>query len=109
VHGRDPLWERAMPDGAPAHITGLASDTREVLVTSVIDARPDHRAEFPQPTIWPFLAAVATTVMFIASIFTPWAVVWGAIPIAITLIAWFWPSKEETEESRVHERKPVLR
>ena len=35
--------------------------------------------------------ALATTAMFIGSIFTPWAVVWGSIPIFITMTAWFWP------------------
>jgi cytochrome c oxidase subunit 1 len=39
------------------------------------------------------LAALATTAMFIGSIFTPWAVIVGAIPIGITLIGWFWPSE----------------
>src|SRR4029079_19041852 len=107
VHGRSPMWEIGQPDGAPSHVTGLASDEREVLVTSVLEARPDHRARFPMPTIWPFLAAIATTVMFIASIFTPWAVVWGSIPIAIALIAWFWPSQAETEQSRAAEKRPA--
>jgi cytochrome c oxidase subunit 1 len=29
--------------------------------------------------------------MFVTSIFSPWAVVVGAIPIAIALTAWLWP------------------
>jgi cytochrome c oxidase subunit 1 len=29
--------------------------------------------------------------MLIASIFSPWAVLWGAIPIGLALIGWFWP------------------
>jgi serine/threonine-protein kinase len=52
------------------------------------------------------VAAVATTVMFVSSIFTPWAVVWGTIPIAIALIAWFWPTREETEKHKRVERTP---
>ena len=40
---------------------------------------------------------VATTVMLVGSIFTPWAVVWGTPPIAVTLIGWFWP-KDEKED-----------
>jgi cytochrome c oxidase subunit 1 len=31
------------------------------------------------------------TIAFIASIFTPWAVVWGALLMAPPLIFWFWP------------------
>jgi hypothetical protein len=49
-----------------------------VLVTTVLDAAPETRESFPVPTIWPLLGALATTVLFVGSIFTPWAVVWGA-------------------------------
>jgi cytochrome c oxidase subunit I+III len=31
--------------------------------------------------------------MLIGSIFTPWAVVWGAIPVGLALIAWFYPRR----------------
>ena len=63
------------------------------------DARADIRETSPTPSIWPLLAAIATAVMFIGSIFTPWAVVWGSIPVAVTLVGWFWPkgSKEDEE------------
>ena len=43
----------------------------------------------------PFVSAIAVTILFVASIFTPWAVVWGSIPVVIALILWFWPSKIE--------------
>jgi cytochrome c oxidase subunit 1 len=103
VASREPLWD-ARP--APSHVTGLATDVREGVSTTVIDALPDHRYTFPSPTPWTFLAAVATTVMFISSIFTPWAVVWGSIPIIITLIAWFWPTREETAKHLALEKRP---
>jgi cytochrome c oxidase subunit 1 len=45
--------------------------------------------------------------MFVGSIFTPWAVVWGTIPVAIALIAWFWPKARETAVSRELERRPA--
>jgi cytochrome c oxidase subunit 1 len=93
VYGRDPLWQEAE---APYYATGLANDFREVLITSVSDARLDHRLWLPGPTLWPFLAAVATTILFVGSIFTPWAVVWGAVPVAIATTAWFWPKREMT-------------
>jgi hypothetical protein len=94
VHGRDPLWQ-GVPDGGADHVAGLAADAREVLVTTVADAKPDSRQLFPGPTPWPFLAAVATTIFFIGSIFTPWAAVWGTVPVAIALILWFWPSRDD--------------
>jgi cytochrome c oxidase subunit 1 len=94
VRGRDPVWT----DPAPVTVTGLLASRREVLITKVIDATLDHRFESPPPSVWPFLTAIATTVLFIGSIFTPWAVVWGSIPVAVGLIGWFWPeSKHERE------------
>jgi cytochrome c oxidase subunit 1 len=34
--------------------------------------------------------------MYVASIFTPWAVVYGSIPVAIALGFWFWPASGRT-------------
>jgi cytochrome c oxidase subunit I+III len=105
VHGRDPLWQ-PRPPGAPAHVSGLAADAREQLVTTVIDALPDHRLNLPTPSPWPFLSAVATTVLFIGSIFTPWAVVWGSVPVAAALIGWFWPRRDEARHDLALEKRP---
>jgi cytochrome c oxidase subunit 1 len=58
----------------------------------------------PNPSAWPFLAAVAVGILFVGSIFTPWMVVIGAIPVTITLIGWFWPDKNETERRRKKEK-----
>jgi len=97
VRGRDPVWDAAQPPaGEPVAVAGLATTVREQLVTSVLDARPDHRQQFPQPSIWPFISAVMTTALFVGSIFTPWAVVWFAVPVAAALTAWFWPRRGET-------------
>jgi heme/copper-type cytochrome/quinol oxidase subunit 1 len=104
VHGRDALWQPA-PAGMPDHVSGLAADLREVLTTTVADARPDARAMFPDPSPWPFLTAVATTVFFIGSIFTPWAVVWGTIPVVIACICWFWPRRREAAEELALEKQ----
>jgi hypothetical protein len=108
VRARDPLWDPAAEPGSPRRVQGLAEDTREVLVTTLMEARPDHRMASPAPTPWPFWSAVATAVMFVGSIFTPWAVVWGSIPIAIAVIAWFWPTRAETRKSLEREKQPAL-
>src|SRR3569832_1518631 len=42
IYGRDPVWQPP-PPGEPAVVSGLAADAREQLITSVIDALPDHR------------------------------------------------------------------
>jgi cytochrome c oxidase subunit I+III len=102
VQGVEPLWEGGLRGG----VAGLATTAREQTVCSVLDARPDHRQQFPEPTAWPFLSAVATTVLFVASIFTPWGVVWGAVPVAIALTAWFWPRRDETAVHLALEKSP---
>jgi cytochrome c oxidase subunit I+III len=107
VRAREPLWEPALDHPSdPTHATGLAEKTREVLITTVVEAMPDHRLVFPDPTIWPFVSALAVTVLFIGTIFTPWAFVWGAIPIAIAVTAWFWPNRKEIDEILALEKRP---
>jgi cytochrome c oxidase subunit 1 len=103
VRGREPLW---MSTGQPSHIGGLAADAREVLVTSALAATPESRPLFPKPSIWPFVSALATTTLFIGSVFTPWAVVWGAIPVTIALVGWFWPGRAETVQALALEKRP---
>ena len=91
----EPLWDH--PHELPvAH--GLRLDRRELLLTSVGEARPDLREPSADPSIWPFLAALAATFLFILSIFTPWGLYIGAVPVAITLIGWFWPKPGESIE-----------
>jgi cytochrome c oxidase subunit 1 len=94
VTSSHPLW-----DTDRLHVMrGLHLDQRELVLTSVLDARPDLREPSVPPSIWPLLAAIAVGAMFLTSIFTPWAVVVGAVPIAITLTAWFWPKGRPEEE-----------
>ena len=71
---REPLWET--PE--PPVVAGLRVDRREFVVTTLVDAEPDMRETSPPPSIWPFIAALVTSVTLLASIFTPWAIVWGA-------------------------------
>ena len=84
-----PLWEK----DAPLALNGLSGDRREVLVTSAIDARPLYRQKSAAPSLWPLLTALAVTVLFIGSIFTPWALTLGSVPVLITLTGWFWPTR----------------
>ena len=99
VEGRHPLWQRS---ANPPYVVGVRADKREVLITDVMDAQPAHLDEFPEPSIWPFVAAVVTSITFVASIFTPWAVVYGGVPITLALIGWFWPK----ERARDHVEEP---
>jgi cytochrome c oxidase subunit 1 len=104
VTSRTPLWS---PGGIAGMVKGLSDAPVETLVTSGLEARPDHRLVLPSPTIWPLVAAIATTVFFIGSIFTPWAVVWGTPPIVIALTIWFWPTRAEARRHRALEKRPA--
>jgi hypothetical protein len=94
VMGREPLWNQ--PENAPV-VTGLSTKKREVLVTRLLDAEPDHRYVYPGPTVWPFLAAVATGAMLVTGIFTPWAFAIGMAVTFVMLIGWFWPTTPKKE------------
>ncbi|HEX6533158.1 MAG TPA: cytochrome c oxidase subunit I [Gemmatimonadaceae bacterium] len=101
VHGRTPLWDTR--DELPV-VTGLRSDCREVLVTDLLDAEPDHRYGQAGPSVWPFALAVATAVGIIASIFTPWGTPVGVVLATIALTGWVWPKGRERRELLAGER-----
>ena len=88
VSGREPLWTAAPEQPI---VTGLAPERREVLVTRLVDAEPDHRQTLDGPSIWPFLTAVAAAIGLVVTIFTPWGMVVGAVLTFVALTGWFWP------------------
>jgi cytochrome c oxidase subunit I+III len=79
-------------------VTGVRSDRQELLITRVMDAEPDHRWMIAGSSIWPFALALATGFTFIYAIFSPWAVVYGAVPVTAALVAWFWPKEPHRTE-----------
>src|SRR5436309_5035694 len=95
VTHREPLWDNR--ENLPV-ITGLSVDTRETVSGTLTEAFPEIRENSPEPSIWPLLAAIAVGATFLASIFNPWAVVWGSIPVAITLTCWLWPKGDPEDE-----------
>lgn len=106
VTHREPLW--AEPEALPV-ATGLRTDQRELVVTTVAEARPETRETSPQPSVWPLLSAIAVTIFFIGSIFTPSAAIWGTPPIAVALIIWFWPKagrRTRTDAGRAPRGRP---
>lgn len=96
VRSRDPLWQ---PSDTLAVASGLRTDRRELVITSVAAAEPQAREASPRNSIWPLLTAIATTIELIWSIFSPWAVVWGSIPVAVALVGWFWPKGVPEDEA----------
>src|SRR4051794_16760217 len=95
VTHREPLWDNR--ETLPV-VMGLSVDSRELISGTVTEAFPQHRESSPAPSIWPLLAAIAVGASFLASIFTPWAVVWGSIPVAMALVGWFWPKDTPEDE-----------
>jgi cytochrome c oxidase subunit 1 len=95
VESRAPLWDR--PGELPV-VTGLRTDVRDTLVTTLLDARPDSLHRHPRPTIWPLLTAIGTTVLFVTLIFTPWGAVIGTPLLLLGLLGWGWPRDEEHRE-----------
>lgn len=85
-----PLWPA---DRTLSAMHGLSVTEREVLVTSTVDAVPDYRQKSPKPSLWPLACALATWILFVGSIFTPWALVWGSVPLAVAATGWFWPHR----------------
>ncbi|MDQ2670491.1 MAG: cytochrome c oxidase subunit I [Gemmatimonadota bacterium] len=100
VQGRAALWSRT-PDHP--HVVGIRDDMREVIVTTVLDAAPDNRHRHPNDSILPFLTALATGVLFISLIFTPWGLPIGAALVAVPLVMWAWPTKYGHELQRRQE------
>ena len=96
IQGSNPLWEQR---GELSVASGLRTDRRELVITTAVAAIPEARESSSPNSIWPFATAIATSVMLIWSIFTPWAVVWGSIPIMVALIGWFWPKGTPEDES----------
>jgi cytochrome c oxidase subunit 1 len=90
VSSRDPRW---MDPGDQRIVTGLRTDRREVLVTSILEAEPDHRAVLPGSSLWPFLTALGVSIGLAGSIFYfSWYYVALALS-AIGLTGWFWPHR----------------
>jgi len=92
VDSRTPLWDAGE---VMQVVHGLRVEERELLLTSVVDAVPEVREPSAEPSVWPLIAALALAAMFISSMFSPWAVVFGIVPVAVALIAWFWPKSPE--------------
>jgi cytochrome c oxidase subunit 1 len=100
VNGREALW-----DAAPNQpiVTGVREDFREVLITNTLDGDPDHKMESPEPSSWPFWAAVAIAVFFIGSVFSAKTVPYTLVPVAITIVGWWWPRWGESQRRKATE------
>jgi cytochrome c oxidase subunit 1 len=90
VESDTPLWD---VEGELPVVTGLRVDEKEILLTTVVAAAPDLREPVPAASLWPLIGAMAVGIVFVASIFSPWALVFGLVPCGIAFAAWFWPKE----------------
>jgi cytochrome c oxidase subunit 1 len=97
VKSRHPLWADPRPWTV---VTGMHTDRREVLITDVFDATPDHRQHLDGASLWPLLSAIAVGIGIIIALFTPWGVTIGAVLLLLTLTGWFWPHRELVDIGR---------
>jgi cytochrome c oxidase subunit I+III len=96
VASRHPLWEEDRAE-QPV-VVGLKDDRREMLVTTLMDAHPDHRAVISGPSVWPLLTAVASMIAFAGVMFDPFWVPVGAALFFVCIVAWAWPETPERLE-----------
>jgi cytochrome c oxidase subunit I+III len=100
VESRAPLWDTG---GEMPVVTGLRTDVRDTLVTTLLDAEPDSKHRHPSPSIWPLLTAIATTILFVTLIFTPWGAVIGTPLLLLGLLGWSWPRGQDKREQQLVE------
>jgi cytochrome c oxidase subunit I+III len=100
VESRAPLWDTG---GEMPVVTGLRTDVRDTLVTTLLDAEPDSKHRHPNPSIWPLLTAIATTILFVTLIFTPWGAVIGTPLLLLGLLGWSWPRGQDKREQQLVE------
>ena len=101
VSGLNAIWDAA-PD--QPYVTGMRFDRREILVTRVLDAEPDHTEQLPAHSLWPFLLASTMCVGLWGAIFFAWWFTIGAVLSGIALIGWFWPSDDELKDHILREK-----
>ncbi len=88
--GRYTMWA---PPEDRAVVTGVRDDRREVLVTSIMDAEPQHRYVLPSSSGWPFISALLIGIGFVGTVFRFWWYFPTALFAGIGLIGWFWPRR----------------
>jgi len=95
VRGRDPLWDETDAERESWATSDPEHPRREVMVTTLLDAAPDHIDLLPGPTIWPLWAAVGAAIAFLGSMIHLLLVPLGALVATVAFVAWLWPPREE--------------
>ncbi|MDO4263700.1 MAG: cytochrome c oxidase subunit I [Deinococcus sp.] len=109
VRSRHPLWEDAalvQSQREEAADRGLLAreeidpERREIMLTSLADASPQARELLPDPSPWPFFAAISVVVIFVGLIWTLWAFPVGVVMFYLSMMGWHWPFPLRDKEKR---------
>ena len=111
VHSRHPLWDQDELHAGEPRTVGLLSGLarwpltwRAALVTSTDLAEPDEVIRVSGPSLWPFLAACATVLFFIAEmVHQVWLLAAAALAIIVTVVMWNRPEPVPTTEAEEEE------
>jgi cytochrome c oxidase subunit 1 len=57
--------------------------------------------------VWPLVTAFGVVFMLVWILYTPWAFIFGAIPIGIGLVGWAWPRGPKSEAERAEGMRPA--
>jgi cytochrome c oxidase subunit I+III len=107
VRGRHPLWEQAsLRDGderTVALVDRLAEwpdRWRAALATTTLEARPEEVFRVAGESIWPLVASLGVTGIFVAFLFDwLWLIIGSLLVCGVALVGWHWPHRaaEQTD------------
>ena len=115
VRSRNPVWDQESVHEGEERVEKLLKALAEwplkwraALTTSALEARPEEVFRVSGPSIWPFITAVGTILIFAAEIFTlRILVVLGVLTTVTGIIGWHWPNDNvpTTEQELAFERE----
>lgn len=102
VDALEPLW-----NGEPKNVKGIRADRREVLITSVMDAKPQAVAIMPSPSVWPLLLALAVGFAFLGFMYKPILFIVGFFLSFFMIVGWLWPKRPWLAETPPEDGAPL--
>ncbi|MGY0581697.1 MAG: cytochrome c oxidase subunit I [Paraglaciecola chathamensis] len=103
ISSRTPLWQKA-----PLYkVTGIRADRREIIITTLLDAKPQGVCIMPSPTYWPFVLALTVGFGFLGFMFKPILFVVGFFLSFFAIVGWLWPARPWLAEKPPEEGHPV--
>jgi heme/copper-type cytochrome/quinol oxidase subunit 1 len=93
VSSRDPIWDGDVAPPAPVMV--LPGHGKEVLTSTVVDARADGVEQAPRPTLWPLGLTLTWTWLFTAVLlYRPLGIAAGIAACLVVTACWLWQSPQ---------------